>query len=412
MREEMHVQTARRVSATACVAVTMLAIVVAPGRASAFLTPNRDPFYRAPANLAARMDATVLRMRSVTPTMLSLPMAAHATQILFKSIDAHRRPTTDVATVLVPTARWRGNGPRPLVSFQSAEDGVGSACAPSYALRAGLGAATSNSELETPIIALLLTRGWAVVTTDYEGPQSQFLAGRQEGYAVLDGVRAALRSHVGGLGRQTPVALWGYSGGAFATAWAAQMRATHAPDLRLAGIAFGGLPANLAASMRKIDGGYGFGLVFGALIGLNRAYPEARLSSLMNSQGLANLQRSRNACTLQLLAGYAFRRLSSYTNSTHPYDTALLRAVLAANSPGTARTTTPVYSYHAMADELVPVSVENALIAKYCAAGDRVQIIRTPGSSHNTELLTGAPGAIAFLAHRFAGAPPVDNCPR
>jgi hypothetical protein len=37
--------------------------------------------------------------------------------------------------------------------------------------------------------------------------------------------------------------------------------------------------------------------------------------------------------------------------------------------------------------------------------------VRTPGGSHNTELLTAAPGAIAFLANRFAGTLPADNCP-
>jgi pimeloyl-ACP methyl ester carboxylesterase len=208
-----------------------------------------------------------------------------------------------------------------------------------------------------------------------------------------------------------PVALWGYSGGAFATAWAAALRSAHAPELALAGLAFGGLPADLETSMRTIDGGYGFGLVFGGLIGLDRAYPEAGLRSLLNARGLTGLQRSGSACTVALLATYLFGSLANYTISTDPYDTKVIHDVLAANSPGTAQTSTPVYSYHATADELVPVAVEDAFVARYCAAGDHVQIVRTQGGSHNTELLAGAPGAIAFLANRFAGSPPVDNCP-
>jgi pimeloyl-ACP methyl ester carboxylesterase len=384
---------------------------VGPGVAGAVAAPDDDPFYRPPANYAVQTDGAVLRTRVITATALSVPLPAHATQVLFKSIDAHRQPTAEVATVLVPIAPWPGPGARPLVSYQTAEDGVGSQCAPSYALRAGLLAATSNAELETPVIELLLARGWAVVTTDYEGPESQFLAGPQEGYAVLDGIRAVLALHPTDLAGDAPVALWGYSGGAFATAWAAALHTSHAPELALAGIAFGGLPADLETSMRTIDGGYGFGLVFGGLIGLDRAYPEAGLRSLLNARGLSELQRSGSACTVQLLATYPFGSLATYTNSAHPYDVKVLHDVLDANSPGPVQTSTPVYSYHATADELVPVAVEDALVAKYCAAGDRVQIVRTQGGSHNTELLAGAAEAIAFVANRFAGNDPVDNCP-
>jgi hypothetical protein len=269
---------------------------------------------------------------------------------------------------------------------------------------------TSNAGLETPIMALLLARGWAVVTTDYEGPHSQFLAGPQEGYAVLDSIRAALALHPDGLSRHAPVALWGYSGGAFATAWAIRLRAAHAPDLRLTGVAMGGLPADLDATMRNVDGGYGFGLVFGGFIGLDRAYPDAHLGGLLNDRGRAAVKRSSSACTLALVATYALRRLKDYTVSAYPFDTHPLHAVLVANSPAPPRTTTPIYSYHATADELVPVHVANAFIAKACAFGDEVQIVRVPGGSHNTELLTGAPGAIGFLAARFAGAHAIDNC--
>lgn len=338
-------------------------------------------------------------------------MPAAATQILFRSIDAQRHATAAMTTVLVPKAPWRGRGVRPIVSYQTAEDGLGTACAPSYALRAGLGAVTSNAELETPIITLLLARGWAVVTTDYEGPDSQFLGGPQEGYAVLDGIRAALFVHPHGLSPHAPIALWGYSGGAFATAWAIRLRTTHAPGLRFVAVAVGGLPSDLSATMRHVDGGYGFGLVFGGIVGISRADPAAHLSALLNARGRIEMQRSATACTITLVARYAFRRLSSYTTSRHPFDEARLRAALAANSLFEATTTAPVYDYHAISDELVPVHVANEFVAKSCAAGARVQVVRTPLSDHNAELLLGVPGAVRFLARRFNGAPVINSCP-
>jgi hypothetical protein len=402
-----------RVGVLAGAICVLVLATVAPGSSpagAAIPTPDSDAFYVPPAHFASKSDGSILRSRAITATALSVPLNVRAWQVLFKSVDAHRRPTAEVATVIVPKKPWTGSGPRPLVSYQTAEDGVGSQCAPSFAIRAGLPAATSNAALETPVLAMLLGRGWAVVTSDYEGPDSQFLAGPQEGYAVLDGIRAVLALHADGLVPRTPVAMWGYSGGAFATAWAAHLMRSHAPRLRLVGIAMGGLPANLKRSMMRIDGGYGFGLVLGAMIGLDRAYPEAHLRSLFTTKGRAELRRSASACTMQLLLRYPLRSLADFTYSPHPYGVPRLEDALAANSPRRAVTSAPVYSYHATADELVPVGVDDALMAKYCAAGDRVQIVRPAGGSHNTELLIGAPGAMAFLANRFAGKRPVDNC--
>jgi hypothetical protein len=54
----------------------------------------------------------------------------------------------------------------------------------------------------------------------------------------------------------------GYSGGAQVTGWAAQLQPTYAPDVKLTGAALGGLPADLAAVMRQLNGGPFGGLEF------------------------------------------------------------------------------------------------------------------------------------------------------
>jgi hypothetical protein len=401
---------ASRLRAVAVAICTAAASLVVASPAAALTPPANDPFYQPPTNYASQPNGAVLRTRTVTVTALSVPLPATATQILFKSVDAHKSATAEVVTVMVPTAPWLGSGPRPIVSYQTAEDSVGSQCEPSYALRAGATDAGSLSAMESPVIGTLIARGWAVVTTDYEGPHSQFLAGPQEGYGVLDGIRAALAAHSDRLSPTAPVALWGYSGGAFATAWAMALRAAHWPQFHPAGVALGGIPADLKTTMINVDGGYAFGLVFGGFIGLNRAYPEVNLASLLNSAGRAELARSADACTSDLITRYTLQRLSDYTVTPNPYANNTWSSVLNSNSPPAARVSTPVYSYHASADEIVPVSVANAFVAKYCARGDTVQIVRTPGGSHNTELLTGAPGAISFLTQRFAGDQPTNNC--
>lgn len=373
--------------------------------------PDSDPFYRPPAGFGARANGAVLRSRAVTATALGVPLPATSWQLLYRSTDSGGGATADVATVMVPTAPWTGTGPRPLVSYQTAEDSVSTRCAPSYALRAGLAAGTSNAASESTIIASTLARGWAVVTADYEGPQSQFLAAGQTAHAVLDGIRAARAFPPARVAARAPVGLWGYSGGAFATAWAVQLQPSYASELRFVGVAVGGVPADLEASMRRIDGGYGSGLVVGGLIGLLRAYPASGVATLFTPDGRTALAAGGDDCTADLLLRYPFRPVNSFTTTPAPFDAPVLRALLHRNSPlGHGAPTAPVYSYHAEGDELVPVAVGDALADAYCAAGTPVQRVRFPGGEHNLTLLAGVPGAQAFLANRFVRAAPVDDC--
>ena len=391
--------------------VLATALLGAPAHAS-YPTPDTDPFYAPPTGYESRANGTVLRSRSVTATTLGVPLPARAAQLLYRTTNADGSATADVTTVMVPLAPWLGHGRRPVVSYQTAEDSVDSRCAPSYALRAGLPAATSNAASETTIMASLLARGWAVVTSDYQGPDSHFLAGPQEGKGVLDGIRAARSAGFGGLTTQNPVGLWGYSGGAFATAWAIQQQPSYAPELTFAGSALGGIPADLEPAMRVIDGGFGAGLVMGGMIGLQRAYPSAGLGALFTPAGQAALDAGSHDCTTDLILRYAFTPLSRFTVSTTPFDDPRLKAVLAANSPlgHGAAPPAPVYSYHAVTDELVPVAVADRLVASYCAAGTPVEKVRYPVGEHNQTLLTGVPGAHDFLARRFAGASVVNTC--
>jgi len=388
------------------------AMVATPAQAS-YPTPDQDPFYVPPTGFQGKPNGAVLRSRSVSATTLGLPLPAQATQLLYRTTDSHGHATATVTTVMVPLAPWLGGGRRPVVSYQTAEDSVDSHCAPSYALRAGLPALTSNAESETTLIASLLARGWAVVTSDYEGPTSNFLAGPQEGKGVLDGIRAALSSGFGALDSRSPVGLWGYSGGAFATAWAIQQQPAYAPGLTFVGSALGGIPADLEPAMRVIDGGFGAGLVMGGLIGLRRAYPDAGLDALLTTSGLAALDAGARDCTLDLITRYAFTPVSALTVSPTPFDEPALRTVLAANSPlghGSAPRA-PVFSYHAQTDELVPVAVADELVNAYCAAGTPVETLRYPVGEHSETLIVGAPSAQDFLARRFAGSAVVDSCP-
>ena len=83
------------------------------------------------------------------------------------------------------------------------------------------------------------------------------------GYQSLDALRATINFAPSGLSSATRVAQIGYSGGATATGWAAQLQASYAPDLKVVGFISGGTPADLAGALNYIDGGTWAGFVFG-----------------------------------------------------------------------------------------------------------------------------------------------------
>jgi hypothetical protein len=363
--------------------------------------PNDDPFYRPPAGFGSAAPGTVFATRPVTVNGLGLPVPADAWQFLVRSTDAKDAPTAVVGTLMVPRAPY-GPGARPLVSYQPATDSLGDQCNPSYKLRAG-------TEYELPLMMQALANGWAVVVTDYEGPQNAFAAGRMAGHAVLDGIRAAVALPDAGLaGRDTPVGLWGYSGGGLATSWAAELQPRYAPELTIAGVASGGTPSDFEAAVRQIDGGIASGLVLLASTGLTRAYPE--MLALLNDAGREMVARIGDMCVGEAVSAFPYRHLNEFTTVEEPLAEPVARQVLELNHLGRQAPAAPVFLYHSVLDELIPFRTVQALQADWCRAGGHVTLHADVLSEHSSLAVSGAPLAVRFLGARFAGADVPGTC--
>jgi hypothetical protein len=70
----------------------------------------------------------------------------------------------------------------------------------------------------------------------------------------------------------------------------------------------------------------------------------------------------------------------------------------------------PVYDYHAVFDELAPIGPDRELVARYCAAGVRVQHYEDYTSEHLSLTVSHAFAAMDWLGDRFAGLPAPNNC--
>lgn len=375
--------------------------------------PEDDPFYRVPAGIKSLPNGKILRSREIDPVAVSVPLPARGWQVLYKTLDNHDRATATVATVLVPDVPWTGAGPRPVLSYQFAEDGIDTKCAPSYALRAGAAAGSSNANLETPIVATAVTQGWTVVVPDYEGPRSLFLAAKMEAHGVLDGIRAARAFKPAAIGKDARIGLWGYSGGAFATSLAAQLQPRYAPELRFAGTVLGGLVADIRSTIDAFDGSVLGGAIMMGVKGMDRGFPEADIRSLITREGRAKMDASAKDCINDAVRRHGpFFSYKPYQAVPDALGVPRIKKLLESNSPltfgGTPRT--PVLHYHATLDEFAPIEPAARLMAKWCAAGVRVKRQEEIAGEHLSGVITGVPHGLLYLSDRFAGKPAPTTC--
>ncbi|MGQ4596602.1 lipase family protein [Nocardia sp. R6R-6] len=390
----------------ATAAAVLLAVAPSAAAQPIYPTPDPDPFYAAPADLDRAAPGEVLAVRKM-PGLLTFP-GATITMIKFRSSNSAGRPIAATTTVLTPANRTNG---APLLSYQHIINGLGTQCAVSRVLY------TNDPNLtvrEAPALNAVLLRGWSVALPDHLGPTSAYGAAKLGGMITLDGIRAARQVAELGLA-DSPVAMLGYSGGGMATAWAAALAPTYAPELPLVGAAAGGVPMNL---IKMIEGlGYtrhaAFGLAFAAAIGLEREYPaQLPISDYLNSFGLAFRDRIANGCTNDILLAGAGRSVMDFATSVSLLDDERALAVLEENSLELygGIPTTPIFQWRAVDDGLVPVASVDSTIRRYCAAGVRLQYEMVPIPDHLSTAVLGVPSALGWLEARFRGLPAPSNC--
>ena len=368
--------------------------------------PDPDPFYAAPADISAHPDGAVLESRP----MPALPLFPGVTiqELKFRSTSSEGRPIAATSLVMLPANRVP-NGP--LLSYQHIINGLSPKCAPSRALYSN----DPNIIIrEAPIMNVALQRGWTVLLPDHLGPNSAYGAAKLGGQITLDSIRAA--QHTPSLGvEKSPVAMAGYSGGGMATAWAAALAPTYAPELNIVGVAQGGVPMNITKMGQQLGNQPHpvFGLAMAAAIGLEREYPDRLpLSSQLNPRGIAIRNAMANGCTNDILAAGAGHSVPELATSLQLTTDPKIYAVGNENSvelyPGVPKA--PIFEWHAPTDALIPVDSIINTNSRYCGAGVKLQAELYPSPDHLTTAVLGAPAALNYLDDRFKGVPAPSNC--
>lgn len=373
-----------------------------------------ESFYDPPSPLPAGQPGDIIRNEPskffIDPIKL-IEAPAQVQRIMYRSTDTHGDPIAVTGTVLTPDAEWDGEGERPIVGYAPGTQGVGDDCAPSKALAAG-------NEYEGPFIAGMLSQGYAVVVTDYEGlgtPGTHTYVNRAaEGHAVLDSIRAAQRLPEAGLPDAGPVAISGYSQGGGASAAAAELAAEYAPELDIKGAYAGAVPADLAVVAKNLDGHYAAGFLGYSLLSLDYAYPELNIPDLLNAEGKRLLAEVATQCTAEAILAHAFTKSEDLTKDGRPLAAYLneepYASRVAEQQIGERMPSVPMLVVHSALDDIVPYNQGREMARDWCSQGATVQFSTSIVPTHVGGAVAAYPEAVAWLAGRFAGRPAPENC--
>lgn len=382
------------------------------------LPPELDPgFYLPPADVvAATAPGQIIAARQVTVADFGLlPIDVDAWQVSYRSNNSRDEAIPAVATLIKP--RGTAVAPRKLLSVQLAEDSTAGYCAPSYALQ-HLSVAPVAGQIVVPAEFLFaqaaLAQGWAVVVPDHQGPNSAYAAGPLAGRITLDGIRAATNFAPLEAGPDARVGLYGYSGGSIATGHAAELHASYAPELNIVGAAEGGVGADLGAALRMANNQATSGLVFAAVLGLTREYPDfaAYLDQRLDPLGKALVTVKSPLCVQYQSALLPFLNLTGMIGSDgDPLDDAPVAAMLADTKMGKTVPDMPLFVWHSAWDEILPLPAADALVDTYCRdPGTSLTYTRDHASEHIVAEVVGGPAALLWLRDRLDGIPATPGC--
>jgi hypothetical protein len=410
--------------------VLLSAALVVPAARAAVPPPEQDPFYtyRGPVPLASIAPGSVLKTRTLAYHVLGIPLPVKAVQLLYRSTGEIGQPTVNVTSVLAPP---HASATPNIVAYQSFYDSLDPADDPSYAIAGGLTLGGIVPNIESLLIAPELLAGNAVVVADTEGESANFAAGREYGLNTIDSLRAALQSPATGLAGSQKIALIGYSGGAIATEWAAELAPAYAPglDRRIVGASFGGVLVEPAHNLHYVDGSALWaGVIPMATIGISRAF-HIDLRPYLSEYGLQLYEKLQSASIVQVLGRYPgltweeMAKPQYKTPESIPiYDevanqlimgtggTPTAPLLIAQGAGGEREGTSGKTPGIGPGDGVMITGDVRTLAREYCQRGVTVQYDQYNELAHVETLIPWVSTTLPWLSERFAAAPASQDC--
>ena len=407
------------------VAVTALML---PSMASA----ATDPFfeYTDSTPLAEIAPGTILKSRTISVYIAGIKTTMQATQLVYRSTDAQLRPAANVTTIFAPDcSKVSCANKNKVISYQSFYDSLNPEDGPSRAYAGGKRLPDLLPAVETVLFGKYVKQGYTVVISDTEGQRANFAAGPEYGYNTLDSIRATFKSPQIGLSSDAKVVMMGYSGGAIATEWAAELAPSYAPDLKpnLIGAAFGGTLVSPEHNLPYVEGTAIWGGVMPmAVLGVSRSY-DIDIQKYLTPRGLEVFDKMQKASIAYVLGQYTKVTWKDLVKPEYQDRTKIKEYVEAVNKVimGTGGTPeiplqigqgtggifelTPASAQWGKGDGVMLAGDVRTLARQYCAKGVPVQH-KEWGSSHFVTMVSWLPWATTWIDDRFAGKAAPQNC--
>jgi hypothetical protein len=408
-------------------AVALMA--AAPVAQAAPPTPEEDPFYQytGAKPLSEIAPGTVLKTRTLSYHVVGLPTPVPAIQLLYRAQNELGEPTVNVTSVLKPLLTI---GTPQVVAYQSFYDSLNPNDEPSYAITGGLSLTGAIPQVESALIGPSLLAGRTVVIADTEGEKADFAAGPEYGTNTLDSLKAAIASPATGLSATKKIAMIGYSGGAIATEWAAELAPTYAPTInsKLVGATMGGVLVDPAHNLHYVDGSLSWaGVMPMAIIGVSRAF-HIDLIPYLSEYGKGVYAKLEKASIVNVLAQYPGLTWTQLAKPEYPTPESIPVYVHTVNQliMGTRGTpTTPLQISQGALGELEGTAGDKpgigegdgvmiagdvrSLARQYCNKGTKVQYSQYL-LGHIGTAVPWIAEAMTWMNNRFLGLPAPQNC--
>jgi len=348
-------------------------------------------FYAVPSPLPAGAHGTLLRFEAV-PDHPFGDVLLWRVMVLSTSLEG--TPVAVTGLVMAPPGPAPAGGWR-LLGLAHGTAGITDDVAPSRTLEGG--------ELEAAPSAV--AAGYVVAITDYEGLGTPgvhpYLVGASEGRGVLDSIAAARQ--LPGLEVEDRYAIWGYSQGGHAAAWAHELDAAWGPGVPLVGTVVGA-PATEMQAIFGVLGTLGGDLVrfFFIVAGYAAAYPSADPALVLTEAGLAVLARADDcADALERAIGdqTAADLIRPDVATVEPWAT-----LMAANDPGHIRVDSPVLILHSAADTTVPAILSEMLYDRMRSVDQEVERRILPEGDHVGAIPAAMADGLAWLDTRYSSS--------
>lgn len=307
--------------------------------------------------------------------------------------------------IYVPDAA--ASAARPLVVWNHGTAGAQDACAPSRTNMYMPSGAT-----RVPALEALLSRGYVVAMSDYQGlgtpGAAEYLNGPAQGKAALDVARATRAFPPANADAR--VGLYGFSQGGQTSLWAAHLAPTYAPELALVGI----IP--VAPAARHLDLSFydlgipqNAGYFISRMAGLAVGHPEVRLRDILTPAGLELLDANSWGC--YELFGAAANLKEPYARPEALQPGSAWRKLLEDNDrflPLPA--SLPILMFMGDQDVDVPVGQIRTLRRDICAQKGQLDYREYRGVNHMDMNTQSAAFVADWFDERFRGVPMKSNC--